>query len=752
MATQTGTLKAGNQLVIDSQGASVDYDVSVTGCSVDFKRIQQENTLSLGPHKVDCSYSVTVNSGSPSIYKVQPNGQREYTADTLPDQATLAPGTPVVVDGVVSVGVGSRLLPLAGVAYCEYPIEQFIPAGEFIKTDGSADVGNYINTAFVALNALYVVDGIPRQVFFPTGKFKVTTQVIQKSGVGVVGVDLLSTTFEVHGSVSCFRGPITSIYYTDLHYQDFSVDCYNQTIASGGYFYQYKAFYLQKVRGATFKRIRALGTSGTAFGNDFLEEVEFTDCISIGAGRLNAGDRLSAGAGFGVAVGLSQNESCTFNNCISNNSYTHGYYIEFSPSNGATFNPTGIKLNNCTAKGNWIGIFDAGAMGLQVNGGEYSKNLFLGLATGINGASNKAGTRGRITGGALFTQNGQLGYYGGGIGFLNGSFGTEYDIGDAVITDNNGYGVVSVDGASINISSGARICNNGGSGVLIRSGKTTPRLSIDSSVQIARNGQGGFAYSDGITIEGPVSNPTIDARIYDDQTTKTQQKAIRFAGEYTSTGVRMAADARDAGGSGPVRIEQTLPSAVNNVLSDGSTGVAQTVTNLITNPSFELATSGTSLSNATGSRPTGMTPLYGAYIYRGTINGAGAVQINFDKLAVVADQVLTLSSYVRAVAGREVKAVFKDYDNASLYYSGLTMVATGAWQRVSFTFVIPEGCTNIRPAVWQLTGGAAGEFIDIDGLMVTEGSSLHPYFDGANGGGAWTGAANASTSTKSITF
>lgn len=98
MATQTGTLKAGYQLVIDSQGATVDYDVSVTGYAVDFKRIQQKNTLSLGPYKVDCSYSVAVNYGSPVIYKVQPNGLREYTADTLP--ASVPVGTSVVVDAV----------------------------------------------------------------------------------------------------------------------------------------------------------------------------------------------------------------------------------------------------------------------------------------------------------------------------------------------------------------------------------------------------------------------------------------------------------------------------------------------------------------------------------------------------------------------------------------------------------------------------------------------------------------------------
>lgn len=110
MPTQTGTLKAGNQLVIDSIGSPVDYDVSVTGYAVDFKRIQQKNTLSLGPYKVDCSYSITVSSGSPSIYKVQPNGQREHTAEMLPDPATLGVGDTVVVGDVVVESTGVRFI------------------------------------------------------------------------------------------------------------------------------------------------------------------------------------------------------------------------------------------------------------------------------------------------------------------------------------------------------------------------------------------------------------------------------------------------------------------------------------------------------------------------------------------------------------------------------------------------------------------------------------------------------------------
>lgn len=107
MPTQTGTLKAGYQLVIDSLGSPVDYDVSVSGYAVDFKRIQQKNALSLGPYKVDCSYSITINSGSPSIYKVQPNGRREYTASALPDPSSADYGNHYFVGNDIAVSSGA---------------------------------------------------------------------------------------------------------------------------------------------------------------------------------------------------------------------------------------------------------------------------------------------------------------------------------------------------------------------------------------------------------------------------------------------------------------------------------------------------------------------------------------------------------------------------------------------------------------------------------------------------------------------
>lgn len=110
MPTQTGTLKAGDKLVIDSQGSVVDYDVSISGASAQFSRIQQKNGLSLGPYKSYCSYSVTVNTGSPVVRIDHPNGQREYPAESAPSASSLSAGDAVVVDGVTHFSSGGKLV------------------------------------------------------------------------------------------------------------------------------------------------------------------------------------------------------------------------------------------------------------------------------------------------------------------------------------------------------------------------------------------------------------------------------------------------------------------------------------------------------------------------------------------------------------------------------------------------------------------------------------------------------------------
>lgn len=73
----TGTLKAGSRLVVDVLGASnVAYNVSVSGYDVGIQKNQIKNAQSFGPYKSASDYSLTVISGSPSVYVEGATGEK----------------------------------------------------------------------------------------------------------------------------------------------------------------------------------------------------------------------------------------------------------------------------------------------------------------------------------------------------------------------------------------------------------------------------------------------------------------------------------------------------------------------------------------------------------------------------------------------------------------------------------------------------------------------------------------------------
>ena len=610
---------------------------------------------------------------------------------------------------------------------------------------------------------LTVASGLAAQVIVPAGTYRLDTQLTWASGVGLAGAGRLDTVLKPNGAFSAIRGPLlaANAYYTSCVFNDFTIDGILQPIET--FDFSRKGFYIGRMRDSTWTNVTVGNTHATGFGVDFLQGCKFSDCYAYNCGRGNTTDRFSSGAGFGFALGLTEQESIELIGCRSSGNRTHGFYLEFSPANGATFNPTGIKLTNCVATGNWIGLFDAGAKGCQVNGGEYSANLLAGVLAGQNGASTQAGLLGVISG-ALISLNGQTDYtwdeyHGnatkyttGGAVFMETSNGVEYAIRGCTIINNIGAGVASNSTASLDID-GNVIADNQGGGISVKTNSAVKRLKITRN-RIARNGKGALTTVDGVMIDAPTTGLSItDNLIYDDQATKTQTKAIALRGLYTSTGVVLLNnDCRDAGGSGAIRIEQTCPSIVNTNYTDGTSPVAATITNLFTNPNFEVATAGTSASGCTISRPTGVSPHQGTAVLRATCTGTGLAQATLAAMTFAPGDVITFSAYIRCNAGRTVRLAYKDAITTSDYWTSHPITADGNWQRMSWTFVVPAGVTSIRPSFWRDSGNGAanGDLLDVDSTMLTVGRDNFDYFDGAINGGAWTGTANASTSTKSI--
>jgi hypothetical protein len=642
-------------------------------------------------------------------------------------------------------------------------LESYLAAAEALPNDGVTNATPLIQTAVDAAAELYQATGTAAVVVVPPGTYLLNAAITWRTGVGLAGAGRAETIFLPNGAFSAFRGGFlaASAYYTDCQFSDFTVNGALQPVES--FDYGRKGFYIQRMRRSSWRRVDVVNTHATGFGVDFLESCQFVDCTAKNCGRGNTTDRFSAGAGFGFALGLSDRESIELIGCRSVGNRTHGYYMEYSPSNGATYNPVGIKLNGCYASENWAGVFDAGARCLQIVGGEYSKNLLAGVLIGQNGASTQAGLMGAIDA-ALIYGNGQadyayadyhgnaVKYTAGGVVFLETANDVEYAIRGNTIIGNVGAGVASIATASLDIA-GNMLAENHGGGVSIKCQSTVKRLSIKNN-RICRNGKSALTTVDGVCIDAPTDGAHIIGNlIYDDAATKTQIKAITLRGLYTSTNLVIEKNqCLDAGGSGPVRVEHTAPSAVISNYTDGSTGVSVEITNLFTNPQFEVATAGTSASNCTISRPTGMSPHQGTAILRATCSNTSLAQATLAAISVTPGDVITFSAYLRCNAGRDVRLAIKDAGSSD-YWTGVNVVADGNWQRHSFTFVVPAGVTSVRPSFWR--GGASatnGDLLDVDSTMWTLGRDQVAYFDGATNGGTWAGTAHASTSTKTVTI
>jgi len=112
------------------------------------------------------------------------------------------------------------------------------------------------------------------------------------------------------------------------------------------------------------------------------------------------------------------------------------------------------------------------------------------------------------------------------------------------------------------------------------------------------------------------------------------------------------------------------------------------------------------------------------------------------------------SLYVRTSVAKTLRINLEDLapgPAGTLVASGTTVTTVAnTWQRLDVSGVAGSGsasATAMDVYVYLTTGTwAAGETLDVAAVMLTEGSVLYPYFDGATTDCSWSGTANASTS------
>ncbi|WP_382307258.1 right-handed parallel beta-helix repeat-containing protein [Herbiconiux sp. UC225_62] len=427
-------------------------------------------------------------------------------------------------------------------------------ADEQLPNDGILDAQPLIQRAVTALHAMYLIDGIPRQVYLPLGRWRLNTDInwYGCSGIGLVGAGRTSTTLLPYGPNPAIRGVLTSGYdgpdYYDCVFEDFTIDCANQTADPSGDSTKVKGIFIQRMIRAWFARVTILHSGATSFGVDFLKQSYFTDCYAIDAGRFIT-DRKSTGAGFGFATGLWEDESISLVNCISLNCHSHGIFVEKStsrlsayPEKPGGYKPIGLRVVNHYAAGCYDGFFASGATAPLLLNCVFAYNDFAGVLIDENTLTLDGDDITQIRG-CLIYKNGNgidpntsAKFINSGGVVLRKTTGLSPKIEENVILENYGPGVRvygSSAGPALAIR-GNQILRNQESGILISSG-TGPKRTVIEGNQIFDNGTNASAtYRDGITFVNTILDHLVMVHnnVWDTRAagSKTQQNGVQTTG------------------------------------------------------------------------------------------------------------------------------------------------------------------------------------------------------------------------------
>lgn len=177
-------------------------------------------------------------------------------------------------------------------------------------------------------------------------------------------------------------------------------------------------------------------------------------------------------------------------------------------------------------------------------------------------------------------------------------------------------------------------------------------------------------------------------------------------------------------------------------------GGAAAITNLATNPSVEVASTGYG-GNGTVSIAQSTDRAYsGTGSLKITTTGTTNVGVSFSA-PVIAGKTYTLSGYVYFPAsfGSGVKACAWGSAMTTLSCGGYSSTV-GSWQRASYTFTAANTASATLYFYDASTQPAIGSLMYLDGVMLTEGSSAPTYTDPLiNTSWVWNGTVNNSTST-----
>lgn len=176
------------------------------------------------------------------------------------------------------------------------------------------------------------------------------------------------------------------------------------------------------------------------------------------------------------------------------------------------------------------------------------------------------------------------------------------------------------------------------------------------------------------------------------------------------------------------------------------------ITNLVLNPSFEVDKTGWAATRADTTVVSG-AGRNGGKVLRVTVNAVGYVPrtyiANSHVSPVTPGKSYRISAWVKSSAPVVMLAqpLNTSYSNAGSSVTK-TFSMDNTWKNITMTISVPDP-SAVSMTIWVgfETDTAIGTSLDLDSIMMTEGTNEWVYADGDSPGWSWSGTPGASTSS-----
>jgi prepilin-type N-terminal cleavage/methylation domain-containing protein len=185
-------------------------------------------------------------------------------------------------------------------------------------------------------------------------------------------------------------------------------------------------------------------------------------------------------------------------------------------------------------------------------------------------------------------------------------------------------------------------------------------------------------------------------------------------------------------------------SSVEGVCSGHTASTPQIITNLSPNPSVETNTTGWTDTRGSSTRIAAAAQA-GSYGMRMTVDTVGFFpRISTTTAAISPSTIYSISAWVRSSS--QVRIAYAV--NSGSITSGSLVNSNNQWVRLSITTpATAANAATLTPSVGVPDNSPVNTTFDVDGIIITQGTSTPSYADGSSPNWTWSGAVNNSTST-----